>query len=54
MTPRIVKTPRAEQDLIEHFAFIAKDKVALAASGRHSRLPHAGRLSELSHLLSSD
>jgi len=30
MTHRIIKKPRADQDLIEHFAFIARDKIAPA------------------------
>jgi toxin ParE1/3/4 len=30
MNPRIIKKPRAEQDLIEHFEFIARDKVPAA------------------------
>jgi toxin ParE1/3/4 len=30
MSPRIIKKPRAEHDLIEHFAFIAMDKLAPA------------------------
>jgi toxin ParE1/3/4 len=30
MTPRILKKPQVERDLIEHFSFIARDKIAPA------------------------